>query len=107
MFMPMTPEAPERTAPMRNPQAVGQPRAVANRQGDFAHALVAVRQAQDSGALPDAVSDRDKRAYERKNEASGHFFFSLKRSRILSGRRRTKPAQTQLRAAKALEVTSS
>jgi hypothetical protein len=85
MFMPMMPQAPESSAPMRKPKAGGpaqagqQPddqeqhyadhrdgpvlapeigdRAFADRSRDLAHARIAVGQAQDAADLPDPVDD--------------------------------------------------
>ena len=93
-FMPMKPQAPESTAPMTKPTAVGQPsedadddeqhdaddgdgrvlalevgdRALLDRRGDLLHARVAGGQAQDARDLPDAVDDGEKRADEREDE---------------------------------------
>jgi hypothetical protein len=62
-------------------------RAFAHREGDFAHALVALGQSKDGAGLPGAVADGEERADEREDEACVHVFFPLKRGQILSGQR--------------------
>ncbi len=49
-------------------------RAFAHRGGDFAHALVALGQAQDDLDLPGTVDDRQNRADEREKESCVHVF---------------------------------
>ena len=70
-------------------------RALAHCGGDLAHALVAVGEAQDARALPDAVNDGCQRAAEREQESPGHVSLPLKG-----------PKFYQVKAAKARAVTS-
>src|SRR5207302_4126293 len=71
-------------------------RALAHRRSDLAHALVAVGEAQDARALPDAVADGCQCAAEREQESPGHT------SLPLNG-----PKFYQVNAAKTRALTSS
>src|SRR5207245_8939286 len=71
-------------------------RRLAHWRGDLAHALVAVGEAQDARALPDAVNDGCQRAAEREQESPGHVSLPWKG-----------PKFYQVNAAKARAVTSS